>query len=59
VGTTDPEAAAALVVGPERDHLLSLVGLTPQVPAGSTADAGSTVGTVLSVGAGSAGDQDR
>lgn len=28
VGTTDPEAAAALVVGPERDHLLSLVGLS-------------------------------
>jgi endonuclease III len=27
IGTTDPEAAAALVVGPERDHLLSLVGL--------------------------------
>ena len=27
IGTTDPEAAAALVVGPEREHLLSLVGL--------------------------------
>ena len=27
VGTTDPEAAAALVVGPEREHLLSMVGL--------------------------------
>ena len=27
IGTTDPEAAAALVVGPERDHLLSMVGL--------------------------------
>ncbi len=26
-GTTDPEAAAALVVGPEREHLLTLVGL--------------------------------
>jgi endonuclease III len=27
VGTTDPEAAAALVVGPEREHLLAMVGL--------------------------------
>ena len=26
-GPTDPEAAAALVVGPEREHLLSMVGL--------------------------------
>ena len=33
VGTTDPEAAAALVVGPEREHLLSMVGLAPQVGA--------------------------
>jgi endonuclease-3 len=33
VGTTDPDAAAALVVGPEREHLLSLVGLAPQVGA--------------------------
>jgi endonuclease-3 len=31
VGTTDPEAAAALIVGPEREHLLSLVGLGPAV----------------------------
>ena len=28
IGTTDPVAAAALVVGPEREHLLSMVGLT-------------------------------
>ena len=28
IGTTDPVAAAALVVGPERPHLLSMVGLT-------------------------------
>lgn len=27
VGTTDPEAAAALIVGPERPHLLAMVGL--------------------------------
>ncbi len=27
IGTTDPVAAAALVVGPERPHLLSMVGL--------------------------------
>jgi endonuclease-3 len=37
VGTTDPEAASALVVGPERDHLLSMVGLGampgPELPA--------------------------
>lgn len=28
-GVVDPEAAAALVVGPERDHVLGLVGLAP------------------------------
>ncbi len=28
-GVVDPEAAAALVVGPEREHLLGLVGLGP------------------------------
>jgi endonuclease-3 len=32
VGATDPEVAAALVVGPEREHLLSLVGLGPAEP---------------------------
>ena len=37
VGTTDPEAAAALVVGPEREHLLSLVGLGPAPAAGQFA----------------------
>jgi endonuclease-3 len=35
-GTTDPEAAAALVVGPEREHLLSMVGLDA-VPVGEQA----------------------
>jgi len=30
IGTTDPEAASTLVVGPERPHLLALVGLEDQ-----------------------------
>lgn len=36
IGTTDPEAAAALVVGPEREHLLSLVGLAAQAVPGQS-----------------------
>ena len=41
IGTTDPEVAAALVVGPERGHLLGLVGLIPpESPAGSEPAAG-------------------
>ena len=41
IGTTDPEAAAKLVVGPERSHLLSMVGLSelvddaPELPVGT------------------------
>jgi endonuclease-3 len=34
VGATDPEVAAALVVGPEREHLLSLVGMGSLVGSG-------------------------
>jgi endonuclease-3 len=41
VGTTDPDAAAALVVGPEREHLLSMVGMASQVRSGSAGIGGS------------------
>jgi endonuclease-3 len=38
-GPTDPEKAAPLVKGPERDHLLALAGLGPTVPASPDASA--------------------
>jgi endonuclease-3 len=41
-GPTEPEAAAALVVGPEREHLLALVGLGP-VPVDPAASAHADV----------------
>lgn len=45
IGTTEPETAAALVVGPERDHLLRLAGLgelvAVPVDPGAVREAGS------------------
>jgi len=57
VGTTDPEAAAALVVGPERGHLLGLVGLaSTELLAGSEPAARSelAMGSDRAIGADSA-----
>lgn len=49
VGPVDPEAAARLVVGPDREHLLMLAGIEPagiepagMEPAGIEPDAGAT-----------------